>query len=74
MRNRYSNFFLHWLHDVLPTLRPCFCHFYRALQMNDEETDAGGDFFIDFMKVVIALFFFVLFITVIGVVVWGLIA
>jgi hypothetical protein len=42
--------------------------------MNNEETDAGGDFFIDFMKVVIALFFFVLFITVIGVVIWGLIA
>ena len=46
----------------------------KGQSMNDEETDAGGDFFIDFIKVVIALFFFVLFVTVIGVVIWGLIA
>jgi hypothetical protein len=42
--------------------------------MNDDDTDAGGDFFIDLMKTVIAIFFFVLFFSVIGGVVWGLIA
>ena len=42
-------------------------------QMIDDNTDAGGDIFIDFMKVIIALFFFVLFVSVIGIVVWGLI-
>ena len=42
--------------------------------MNDDDTDAGGDFFIDFIKVIIAIFFFALFVSVIGSIVWGLIA
>ena len=42
--------------------------------MNDEDTDAGGDFFIDFIKVIIAIFFFCLFMSVVASIVWGLIA
>jgi hypothetical protein len=38
--------------------------------MNDDDTDAGGDFFVDFIKTVIAIFFFVLFVSVICTVVW----
>jgi len=40
----------------------------------DDDTDAGGDFFIDLMKTIIAIFFFALFVSVICGVVWGLIA
>ena len=46
---------------------------YRALQMNDDESDGGG-FFIDMAKTVIAIFFFVLFMSVVASIVWGLIA
>ena len=42
--------------------------------MNDDDTDAGGDFFFDLMKVLIALFVFILIVAVMGGVVWGLIA
>jgi len=38
----------------------------------DDDTDAGGDFFIDLVKTMIAIFFFVLFVSVIGGVIWGL--
>ena len=38
----------------------------------DDDTDAGGDFFIDLVKTMIALFIFVLFVSVICSVVWGL--
>jgi len=38
--------------------------------MNDDDTDAGGDFFVDFIKTVIAIFFFVLFVSLICTVVW----
>jgi len=48
-------------------------NFYRALQMNDED-DSGGGFFIDMAKTVIAIFFFVLFMSVIASIVWELIA
>jgi hypothetical protein len=34
--------------------------------MNDNDTDAGGDFFIDFLKTLVALFVFVIFLAVIG--------
>jgi hypothetical protein len=40
----------------------------------DDDTDAGGDFFIDLMKTMIALFIFVLFVAVIGSLVWRLVA
>jgi hypothetical protein len=40
--------------------------------MNDDDTDAGGDFFFDLMKVLVALFFFCLFAAMIGSIVWGL--
>jgi hypothetical protein len=43
-------------------------------EMNDDDTDAGGDFFVDFIKTVIAIFFFVLFVSIMGSFVWGLIA
>lgn len=42
--------------------------------MNDDDTDSGADFFFDLMKTLIALFFFTLFLVVMGIVVWGLIA
>ena len=42
--------------------------------MNDDDTDAGGDFFFDLLKTMIAILFFVLFVVTIGGVVWGLIA
>jgi len=42
--------------------------------MNDDDTDAGGDFFIDLMKTMIALFIFVLFVVTVGAFVWGFVA
>jgi hypothetical protein len=48
--------------------------FYGEMQMNDDDTDAGGDFFVDFIKTVIAIFFFVLFVSIMGSFVWRLIA
>ena len=41
--------------------------------MNDEESDGGG-LFIALVKVVIAVFFFCLFVAVVASIVWGLIA
>jgi hypothetical protein len=38
----------------------------------DDDTDAGGDFFIDLVKTMIALFIFVLFVAVLGSLVWRL--
>jgi hypothetical protein len=38
----------------------------------DDDTDAGGDLFIDLVKTMIALFIFVLFVAVIGSLVWRL--
>jgi len=40
----------------------------------DDDTDAGGDFFIDLVKTMIALFIFVLFVAVIGSLVWRMVA
>jgi hypothetical protein len=40
--------------------------------MNDDDTDAGGDFFFDLMKVLIALLVFILIVSVMGGIVWGL--
>jgi hypothetical protein len=37
---------------------------------NDDDTDAGGDMFIDFFKVVLAIFGFVLFAAALGGIVW----
>ena len=41
---------------------------------NDDDTDSGGDFFMDLMKTLVALFFFVLFLFVMGTIVWGFLA
>ena len=41
--------------------------------MNDDDTDSAKDFFIDMVKVVIALFLFILFVTLLGGIVWSLI-
>ena len=54
-------------------MRKCVGNFYGALQMNDEESDGGG-LFIALAKVVIAVFFFCLFMAVVAGIVWGLIA
>jgi len=40
--------------------------------MIDDDTDASGDFFIDLMKTIIAIFCFVLFVGTVGAVVWEL--
>jgi hypothetical protein len=42
--------------------------------MNDDDTDAGGDFFFDLMKTLVALLFFILFLFVMGTIVWGFLA
>jgi uncharacterized membrane protein len=42
--------------------------------MNDDDTDSGGDFFMDLMKTLIALFVFILFIVVMGSIVGGLLS
>jgi hypothetical protein len=42
--------------------------------MNDDDTDSGGDFFIDMVKTILAIGFFLLFVSTIGAVLWGLIA
>jgi hypothetical protein len=42
--------------------------------MNDDDTDSSGDFFFDLLKTAIAILFFLLFVSVLGSVVWGLIA
>ena len=39
----------------------------------DDDTDAGGDFFIDMIKVLIALFFFVITVVLMGGIVWAII-
>jgi hypothetical protein len=41
--------------------------------MNDDDTDSGGDFFIDMVKTVLAVGFFILFVVTVGAVVWSLI-
>jgi len=39
---------------------------------DDDDTDVGGDFFVDLLKTVIALLLFMIFVTIIGSIVWGL--
>jgi hypothetical protein len=41
--------------------------------MNDDDTDSGGDFFVDMVKTVLAIGFFLLFVITVGAVVWSLI-
>jgi hypothetical protein len=65
--------FLGWLCNLLPTVRKCVGNLYGALQMNDED-DSGGGFFVDMIKTIIAVFFFVLFMSVVASIVWELIA
>ena len=41
--------------------------------MNDDnDTDAGGDFFVDLIKTLLVLFFCILTVLVMGSIVWGL--
>ena len=42
--------------------------------MNDDDTDSGGDFFVDMVKTVLAIGFFLLFVVTVGAIVWGLVA
>jgi hypothetical protein len=42
--------------------------------MNDDDTDSGGDFFIDMVKTIIAVGFLLLFIVTVGAVVWRFVA
>ena len=42
--------------------------------MNDDDTDSGADFIFDLMKTLIAIFFFLLFVVVMGTVVVGLLS
>ena len=43
-------------------------------EMHDDDTDSGGDFFIDMVKTVLAVGFFLLFVVTVGAVVWGFVA
>jgi hypothetical protein len=42
--------------------------------MNDEDTDAGGDLFISLATVLIAIFLFIVAVSIIGGILWMLIA
>ena len=42
--------------------------------MNDDDTDSGGDFFMDLMKTLVALFFFILFVAVLASAVVGILS
>ena len=42
--------------------------------MNDDDTDSGGDFFVDMMKTILAVGFFLLLVVTIGAVVWRFVA
>jgi hypothetical protein len=65
--------FLGWLRNLLPAMWQCVGNLHGAMQMNDED-DSGGGFFVDMIKTIIAIFFFVLFMSVVASIVWGLIA
>jgi len=53
----------------LPALQQRAGNLHGALQMNDED-DSGGGFFIDMVKTVLAIGFFLLFVVTIGAIVW----
>ena len=72
MRHHLSSWLLHWLHHLSTKVLHSWRIVFGALQMIDDDTDAGGDFFFDLLKVLLALFVFILFIIVMGGVVWGL--
>ena len=42
--------------------------------MNDDDTDSGGDFFIDMVKTVLAIGFFLLFVVTVVAVTWEFVA
>jgi hypothetical protein len=42
--------------------------------MNDDDTDSGGDFFVDMVKTIIGVGFIVLLVVTFGAVVWGFVA
>ena len=42
--------------------------------MNDGDTDSGGDFFIEMVKTVLVIGFFLLFVVTVGAVVWRFVA
>jgi hypothetical protein len=42
--------------------------------MNDDDTDSGGDFFIDMIKTAIAVGFFLLFVVTVGAAIWEFVA
>jgi hypothetical protein len=74
MRHHHCGLLLHWLHHLSTQVPHSRRIIFGALQMNDDDTDSGGDFFFDLLQVLIALFVFILFIIVMGGFVWGLIA
>jgi hypothetical protein len=42
--------------------------------MNDDDTDSGGDFFVDAVKTIIGVGFIVLLVVTVGFVVWEFVA
>ena len=42
--------------------------------MNDDDTDSGGDFFVDMVKTIIGVSFIVLLVVTVGFVVWEFVA
>ena len=73
MRYRYGNVLLCWIHPLQPAVQQPAGNFCEGLQMNEDD-DSGGGFFVDFIKSLIAIFFFTLFMCVVASIVWGLIA
>jgi hypothetical protein len=72
--HRHRAVFLDWLRNLLPAVQQRAGNLYGALQMNDDDTDSGGDFFIDMIKTAIAVGFFLLLVVTIGAVVWRFVA
>jgi hypothetical protein len=42
--------------------------------MNDDDTDSGGDFFVDAVKTIIGVGFIVLLVVTVGFVIWDFVA
>ena len=60
--------FLDWLRNVLPTMQQCVGNLYGTMQMKSDDDDL--EMFGDLILLIIAMFFFVLFVAGIGALVW----
>jgi hypothetical protein len=60
--------FLGWICNLLPAVQQCAGNLYGAMQMKHEPDDL--EMFGDLILLIIAMFFFVLFVIGIGALVW----